>query len=200
MKYSIILIFVIAFFGEGHAQTEKGSFMIGGSLRVQRSEYDIAPPFGGGGKLIQGSFNVSPTAGYFFVNNLMTGLQASYTRGWTLNEPDTKLNSASIGPVIRYYFPVGKFAFFPEVGAFFQHIANTGRTFDTNTGIPVLQTRKENGSSIRAGVGATWFVSTNIGIEAILAYQNVNTENTINSDSKLLYFNIGLQFYLPGKG
>lgn len=38
-----------------------------------------------------------------------------------------------------------------------------------------------------------------IGIEGILAYQKIDRQQTDQGDSKSVYFNVGLQFYLPKK-
>lgn len=192
MKKNIIaFVFILASIG-AYAQTDKGSFMVGGSLRWQRSHSDVNLPAFGFEGTTTGSFNINPTVGYFVMNRLMLGLQPSYSHTWVFHQPMSKITSFSIGPVVRYYIPFGKFAAFPE--ASYSYLKSKQQGFDTVSG-RVVDVNK-NGSTYHVAAGVTYFVSPSIGIEGIIGY--TDNKNMSYSVKKLtdLYLNFGIQFYL----
>jgi len=204
--FTILLISIAAFIN-AHAQTGKGSFMIGGSVNLQHSVIDKPEtylPFSPEDDASPvNSLTLRPTIGYFFVKNFMTGAQISYNHTWSPDH-DYKANSYGAGPVIRYYIPFGKFAVFPEAAAMFSkdHAMSYFEVPDYGGPTRYKLVSDTKMYSYRAGVGITWFVSPNVGIEAIIAYNrtksslNIEENTTKTSD---LYFNLGLQFYLPKK-
>src|ERR1051325_3709985 len=144
------------------------------------------------------SFSVSPTVGYFVINSLMIGLQGSYGHGWTLNNPNYKSNNGSIGPVIRYYFPFGKFALFPELATSFDRSTIKSPTFDPLTGGIIVGTTKTKDQLYKAGIGTVWFATPNIGIEGVFGYRKLQyKEPSYLKSATNLYFTVGIQFYLP---
>ena len=140
---------------------------------------------------------ISPTVGYFVINNLMAGFTTSFSYGWSTNYPEPRSSTVSIGPLLRYYFPFRKFAVFPEVAGIgtWQYLRTKGQ--DSN-GIPMTYTTKANRSSYRAGAGIAWFVTPNIGIEGVAAYRQVNFTSDRSWQSQL-YLILAIQFYLPTK-
>ena len=109
----------------------------------------------------------------------------------------------TVGPLVRYYVPVGKLAIFTEVTYAFGLIKIEGPTFDPFTGSIVFTTNNGKDKKLSFGLGATYFVNESIGIEAGLFYTNRNIEYK-NSERYMIPnyeredFNlrIGIQFYL----
>jgi hypothetical protein len=198
MKTIVAFILLIGFvIAEADAQTEKGSFMIGGSGYVQRSKQHVGngPPVGNNPLT---SFGISPTVGYFPVKNLMTGIITSETLS-VFHQTGFKSssNSFSIGPIIRYYFPfAGKFAVFPEASAVYNR--STGKSSGQIQGVPSDEKYKTEYFNYRAGVGLAWFVASNVGIEAIFVYRQ-NNPKAYNSFTSYTGVTLGIQFYLPRK-
>jgi hypothetical protein len=197
MKRILIAALCVIGFVKANAQTERGNFLVGGNMSLGRTETQSNNPIIQGGKP-QGSLTISPNIGYFVVNNLMFEIQPSYSHTWYLNH-DSKSNSFAIGPVVRYYFRFGKFAVFPEVAASYNEYKSKYLTFDGDTGLLVPASLKGKGTTYRAGIGATYFVSTNIGIEGILAYSESHPKDETLIRSSDLYLKFGIQFYFTRK-
>ncbi|MEJ0032131.1 MAG: hypothetical protein WDO15_17920 [Bacteroidota bacterium] len=132
----------------------------------------------------------------------MVGLQPSYVHSWS---HAFKSNDYGAGPLLRYYFPFGKFAIFPEAAAMFSKYRQTVVEIDRSNGsAPYDEVTHSKTKAYRAGVGLTWFVTPNVGLEAVLAYRK-STETTPQFTGQYgvnktdTYFNIGLQVYLPRK-
>lgn len=93
MKRFVFLVLMIFSFYAGHAQTDKGDFILSGS------GYLTLP--------IKNSFaiSVSPGVGYFIMDNLLEQPYISYF--FTVGEFNRRTR-LGIGPLIRYYFPFSK--------------------------------------------------------------------------------------------
>ena len=203
MRYFIVPALVVGLLADASAQTGEGSFMIGGSVRISRTARDYDGFDGNTGAPTsvtqrQGSFDVSPAVGYFFIKNLMTGVQLTYSRLWTLNTEQVS-NTFGGGPIVRYYIPFSRFAFFPELAALIKGRTSHYGSYNDVTKVTTVLTQKDHTRLFRAGAGIAWFVSPNIGIEGILAYQATDSNAAFTGAQRQLYFNIGLQFYLPAK-
>jgi hypothetical protein len=198
MKVKIILIALLCVvsLSEITAQTSKGSFLIGGSLSVHRyhNEYSGQIP----GFHTQAQLVMTPTVGYFIIDNLMVGIQPTYYYSWMLNT-DRKVTQFSAGPVMRYYFPIGKISIFPEVTALYNEEIAKGTYLGLDIGSSVYIREKFNYLSYKAGIGAAWFIVPNIGIEGILGYRGRQYYSGSQEKSKFLSLNFGIQFYLPRK-
>jgi hypothetical protein len=192
---SILLVgFVIV---ESGAQTTAGSFLIGGSAGVQRNKQHLEnlPP----GTVVNTSpittSTITPSVGYFVINNFMVGLQGNYSN-WRQSQGGIKsrTNSFSIGPVLRYYIPFGgKFALFPEASAAYSW--SLSRSKGDASGVFLDYKNKSINYIYKAGAGVTWFVKPNIGIEAVLGYRQNNKKST-PSYTTTLYTSLAIQFYL----
>lgn len=97
-KLTLLWVVTAAFcLGKANAQTEKGTYLLGGNATFQTADgYSI--------------FLVNPSGGYFFKDNFAAGanIYLLFADG---------VNSYSVGPFARYYFgknPTGKF--FGNVG------------------------------------------------------------------------------------
>lgn len=79
--------------GASFAQTAKSTWLLGGSAGFNSSKQ---------GDFKWTQFNLSPNAGYFFMNNLAAGLSLDFS---SYKEENTDAQTMfSVGPFIRYYF------------------------------------------------------------------------------------------------
>jgi len=198
MKY-VFTFLAVAFAMSANAQTSKGSWMIGGAMKIQRQSSDYAYFDQSTGavqyaKANYGVFELSPTVGYFLNDRIMLGLHVDDYRSWRAGGPTDKRHIFSFGPIARYYIPVARtLAVFPEIAYLYSSDTHTF-FIDTSN-----QTQKAKSSVIRGGLGLAWFVTPNIGIEGLLAYQKTDSKNKDLGDQQDLYYSIGIQFYLPKK-
>ena len=101
MKKVFFLAFTCVLISSGlHAQTTQGSMTLGGNFGYSSSKSE-----GFYGVYTSSSFQVSPKAGYFIMDNLEVGLGFGISTGKSgLDGFDpTKTNSFSVGPYARYY-------------------------------------------------------------------------------------------------
>lgn len=180
------LYFAGAFFTgiAAHAQTQKGNLLVGANisdfnLNFQKENTAF-------------SMNLTPKLGYFVKDNIALGSYIGVHYGTSDGATDLGYDVGAFG---RYYLKekslqvVKRSCFFAEVNAGFSgrniSVSNGGKT---NT----------NGLGIGFGPGWTYFVTPNIGLEALLKY-NVAVGFGNSTTSNNLDFNIGFQIYLPGK-
>lgn len=173
------------------SQTEKGNFLVGGSLSFTNSK---------NGDLTFNSLSLNPTISYFFIENLAVGVITPYTySNNSFGGITTNSNSYSIGPTVRYYFPLNEhWAIFPEV----DYSAGWQKSHDNTA-----STSSTNIHLFRGGAGATYFINKNVGIEGFLYYQDSRTDYTYYNSAMpsnnftstkvtSINFRIGLQIYL----
>jgi hypothetical protein len=173
----LVLLLIVAACGSVHAQTQKGSFMVGGSGNVQ---YTRAPSFGGNPPSIitvpRTSATVSPNVGYFIIDGLVAGASLSVS-GSKSKQPGLSWSQMEVeaGPFVRYYYSLGeKISVFPAVSA------TWGNT----------KTNKK----INDGFG----VQDNVAVEGIATYYHFDAGDS--NPTKAVRFNVGLQFFIPSKG
>lgn len=192
-----LLIFLTAplllYFGHCNGQTSKGSFLIGGSVSIQNTDTDVSG-------IDQESFSLSinPNVSYFLVNNLAIGILFPYS--FTNDKTsDNKTTSLRVGPQVRYYFIFSQLGIFVRAGYNFGKINYDGQIFDIISGELITEEIEGDQTSLNLGVGASYFINNNIGLEAIVSYDRFETDyDAFFNDftSKTLQLLIGLQFYL----
>src|SRR3989337_2214932 len=84
---SVLMAFLV-FTLAASAQTEKGSWLVGGNVEVNTAEDDTQIDF-------------SPNAGYFLLDNLAVGARVGLNYR---KQETTKTTSLGFGPFARYYF------------------------------------------------------------------------------------------------
>ena len=174
--------------GEIFAQTEKGNFLVGGSMGLSHSSNN-------NNNLT--AFSLSPNVSYFFVDNLAAGimLNTAASRS-TTDGSDNKTTTSSIsaGPTIRYYFPVTeKFYIFPEMDLLF------GSSTSKVTNPPITETTsKTNQTVFRLGAGVSYFIAKNVSLEGFLYYQdqNLRVDSGASTSTSSINFRVGLQVYI----
>lgn len=210
MQYRLFSLLVLLFAGNlissVSAQTQKHHLMIGGNGSYSKQFYDnIDPVTNGFVGTVRRSMNINPTQAYFVVDNLALGLSLNLNNTQSsITESKEKLmnsNAYAVGPIVRYYFPRGKWAIFPEV----QALKISGKQHSYQH-LPA--TRLHDGSLIKAGIGMSYFILPTVGIEGLLSYTAERI--TYNTDPPTTYYNlsdftskrdminlqIGIQFYL----
>jgi hypothetical protein len=76
------------------AQVNKGQWLAGGNIGFESQKH-------GDGKAT--SFNFSPDAGYFFIDNFAGGLRVDFS-SYKEKDADDATTSFSLAPFVRYYF------------------------------------------------------------------------------------------------
>jgi hypothetical protein len=197
-KPSISLIIVFAFIGFQPvlAQLEKGTFILGGSAGF--STYSES---GTATKPTGFLATLSPGVLYFPVGRLAVGVNlpmsyAQYRRVSSNILQRTRIYG--LGPVVRYYFPIGKWAIFPEVSYTYNRVYQHYPAYDSDTGSYNVSYSIDKGHTWQVGLGSAYFFAPNIGLEARLFYKKIKSydEGGGNSNMANLNLNIGFQIYL----
>jgi hypothetical protein len=200
--YLTFLLFIITV-SPLFAQLDKGTFMLGGSGRFSVSTSSPTNDF----STKEFSSSLQPGVLYFPVDRLAVGLNLplGYSRSWS--EPGFKWSYTTYGtgPTVRYYFPIGKFAIFPEFS--FTFIWGNGKSnhfYGSNT--PDLMDSKYSvrNNVWHGGAGITYFLNPAIGLEANLFYQKSTlgydrTDYSYDNSLSNLNLNLGFQIYLARK-
>lgn len=187
------------------AQTNMGSFMIGGNAYFSISETEN---YNSEVKLSSTSF--SPQLGYFVFDNFAVGLAMpigfhKYKTTYDVQQDpityETKNNSLGIGPFLRYYVPLGKIFLFAEGSYSFSKSSGTILSFDPQSGGLIERDNITKNQTFWIGPGIAMMVNKHIGIEGLLSYKNTSINNNNNpfakSDQQGIFFELGLQYYIP---
>ena len=144
MKKVLFIVALVAVSFAGTAQTSKSTWMLGGGAGFNSSKPD--------GASSTSTWNLSPSLGYFVMDNLALGASVSIAD----NGGGTKSN---FGPFVRYYFTsLGKSAkLFGNVGANFGDYTEFG---------------------VKAGVA--YFLNSSIALETALGYSKNTTAKVSN--------------------
>ena len=199
MKKAVFLIAVTLFFTSNNlfAQTEKGRTLIAISSALGNNGGDTGLSFAStkiksddfeSDGTNSFNFNLSPRLGYFLTNDLVVGLELTYSflrfenpglQGFGGSE--TKSNQYSGGPFIRYYFKGEKVRPIIEGGLSF------GRNTNTSEGAnPVDGGDLEFSSNLFSyggGAGLAVSLGNHVSFDALLVYLNSQVKPTDNNDN-----------------
>lgn len=179
-KLSFLMLLLLASISFAHAQTEKGGLMVGGTGGL--NFLDLSEETGAGTIF---SFSIAPNVGYFVTDGLAVG--AAVGLGFSNNDNSNSSNF-SFGPFARYYINLGDAALKPFATA---GVGFSRSTFNPDQGDKVTR----DGTSLQLGIGATYFLTRNVGLEAILGYNNINEKSDLSGfESENKFSNIGLNF------
>lgn len=174
MKKIFAMLAITAIGFGANAQTGKGTWLVGGSAGFNSEKSAAA------GSSSVSILNISPNAGYFFMDNLAAGLSVSLISASGSGSTATQFNA---GPMVRYYFT--------EIGSnakLFAH-ANFGFGSTSYTGASSV-------SSTNWGIkaGPAFFLTKNVALEATLGYgsSKVKDADAVNSFG----VNFGFQVHL----
>jgi opacity protein-like surface antigen len=218
MKKLLTIAMLCASALAANAQTEKGKFILGGTIGYSSRKSEDQT---GNNKVT--NLDLLPSAGYFVSENLALGLGIGYSRN--VNEIDYKAEPAvhlayyirkdisdyfTISPFIRHYINISeKFKFFSQFSVPMKW-GNTKVEVSGGGSNPAadLANKKSKTTSIGVGIepGLVYFPSKKIGIQlsvAGLSYIWNKTEdgaNSFNNDVKSHAFNLGTNFLAPRIG
>ncbi len=196
--------------------TAKKNFLIGGTLGFSSSSSNV--DLSGGDVNFSGrdsratQFNITPSMGYFIVDNLALGIGLDYTLNKVeepvdITDPQSSLDEEFdsdllFGPFTRLYLPVGQ-----DKAFFFQADFGFGSAIDEIVIQGETQTTSTNVFAVGIGPGFTIFSNDAIGIEALVKYNYARSESdlallgqnreTITTTNQI-DFSVGLQIYLAG--
>ncbi|MEO6916423.1 MAG: hypothetical protein ABI151_12960 [Chitinophagaceae bacterium] len=177
-KLLFIFAFALFFVTQSQAQIQKGNVMVGADLANIQLSLNKG-----------GNFNVriDPKAAWFIKDNVAVGAYLNLGL-MTAKGAGTAVNYG-VGALARYY--VGdKGLDLVQHSKFFVE-GNVGiEGFNPTTG------NNTNGLGLGIGPGIAYFVTPNIGLEALVKYNGiVGFGSSVSSDN--LNFGLGFQIYLP---
>lgn len=204
---ALVFTFVLATYGVAQV-TQQGNFIIGSTVGFSTAHSNVTQEIETGETREESpsstQFNISPSVGYFLLDDLAAGIRLDYTLNRVREQGDNQVRDSDLlfGPFARYYLPVGQdMAFLIEAGFGFGNSNNQqmigGMKQSINTNIFALG----------IGPGFTVISSDAIGIEALVKYNfarsDFDTEiggvrrSTVTNTNQL-DISIGIQFYFGG--
>ena len=183
---------------QSFAQLEKGTYLLGGSINFNRSKSEYTSQFGNQ-KSEAFNFTLAPDVMLFRINRLATGLSTAVSYGKSTFFGEDSHNTAfHFGPIVRYYFPVKQWAFFPEAIYTIGWNSTKGMMYDPSSGTPEERVSTTRTNSFSLGLGSTYFLSPTVGLEGILYYQQSRGKNDYldaQTDNSSINFKVGFQIY-----
>lgn len=179
MKLTVIVLLCICLCSlKANAQIQKGNVLVGGDI----SRMDLSLNEGN-----NFSFVIDPKAAWFIKDNIAIGGYINFNLV-TAKGAGSSI-SYGIGPLARYYINdknvnvLRHARFFLEANAGIQgnnpHVGSS-----------------TNGLGLGFGPGIAYFITPNIGLEALLKYQGIVGFGSSVASSDLV-FGLGFQIYLP---
>jgi len=190
----LLVLGAIALFGAMNAQTEKGSWVVGGSTTLGFNNTNTKYKYNGnsadGPKV--STFTVTPSVGYFVIDKLAIGLDLGYTSLTTKLESEfmginytakNTVSTFSILPTATYYFKSdSKVLPYLGVGAGY----STSKEKSTQNGSGSSNSEDTiNGFAWKGKGGIVFLVTPSIGIDLGLSYLGSNGKYDDNSDVKV---------------
>lgn len=205
MKYPLLSLLIFFFIqiiniNESWAQIERGNFIIGGILGYDR---EVAND---NSKIVTNEINISPEVSYIIGKRTSIGIilpiqhqSTRFDNTAIFNHSFVSGNSSiSIGPNLRYYYPLDKWAVFIQ-GNFSYGLH---RIFSYSEGYnPDEMSQQAKLFTYSAGIGSIYFIKTTIGIEGLFSYRSekrIYGEGIYvnNLEHNTLRFNLGLKLFL----
>jgi hypothetical protein len=174
---SLALAF-FAFCTVAKAQLEHGTWLLGADMANARLSLDKGGAF---------EFNLSPKLAFFVRDNLALGAYIDFGLQ-TAKDAGTGVNYG-IGALGRYYVSNSQVDVLRHTRLFVEGTAGING-YNPATG------DNTNGLGLSVGPGLAYFISRNVGVEALVKYSGiVGFGSRVTSNDLLL--GIGLQVYLP---
>jgi outer membrane protein with beta-barrel domain len=172
-KIAIALFLCLLFTTFAKAQTNKGDWMVGGSMTINTTKNNS-------------DFTLDPDAGYFFANNFVAGTELLLSFG---KFGDTHSSDVGVGPFARYYINLKKS---PKFKPFFHGSFNITNETDKTNGIRVSNTV----TGLFIGGGGAIFINSNVALEGVAGYNRSKFE--ANDAQGGFRFRVGFQVHLLG--
>jgi hypothetical protein len=171
-KIALGLTALLAMVNIANAQTDKGDWMVGGSMTINTTTGNS-------------QFTLQPSAGYFFANNFVAGSELTLSFG---KFGDVKTSTVGVGPFARYYFNLKSPNFKPFLNADFNFANAVSKYQDIKTSNTV--------TSFFIGGGGAFFINPNVALEAMAGYNRSKVESQDPANGFL--FRVGFQVHLLG--
>lgn len=205
---NLLLIFVIIMTAASAASgqfTDRNRFLIGSAVgfatNTSNISYASQTPVITSEEPQNTQWNVSPSIGYFLLNNFALGIGLDYTSSTEKDAGDEKTTDSDLlfGPFARYYFPFGDKAFFLQ----------TNFGFGNSSDNLLIGTERQNINTnilaVGAGPGFTIFSNDAFGLEALVKYNYARSKfdvsvagvkTTTTTKTNQVALSLGLQIYL----
>jgi outer membrane protein len=212
MKNTIIV--ALAFFSSlpAFAQISKGTSTWGGNISLLRQSnryiYEGYYPQYNNSKYKTNTLSITPSYGYFVVNNLSVGANVSGLLSHSVSEPpalsgspelESSSRSIGVGPAVRYYLPLDDklYAYAASSYAWFW----SRNKFEYNFGNNDIGTSKSRSryTTWDAGLGLSYFVNPSTALEAGFAYTNARYKDDngdISTKTNNISFHAGFRVFL----
>jgi len=191
-KILLLLTLVVSLSFAVNAQTEKGKWLVSGSTNVGFNS--VSTKYKNNGMSVDGAkvntFNVSPSVGYFVVDNLSIGLGVDYNTSSTKDEIGDKISSSTftVMPMATYFFTKNT-TIKPYLGAgagYASYEQKIGSIAQTN-----------NGFAWGVEGGLAYFVSPKIALDLGLGYGQVSVkESGITVNANTFGAKVGFSLFL----
>jgi outer membrane protein len=191
-KILLLLTLVLGFNFFVNAQTEKGKWLISGASNIGFNS--VSTKFKSDGMSVDGpkvnTFNVSPSIGYFVIDNLSVGLSLGYTNTSTKGEVDEKVSSSTftVLPSLTYFFTKNTSVkpYLAAGAGYASFKEKYGSVAETNGGF-----------AWEAQGGLAYFVSQKAAISLGLGYGQVSVEQSgFSVNANTLGAKIGFSLFL----
>jgi outer membrane protein len=206
MKKTILVAIALFAFGFANAQTEEGTWTIGGSTSLGFSSSSSKLKSGVGGDSFDGpkvtNFNIKPSVGYFVVENLQLGLALGYDTKKVTSKSifDSRTSKAtqnqfSLIPQATYYFGKSNVKPFLNAGVGYGSLSGS----DEATTSDGFITEEYSSSGLAWGIngGVSYFVGKSVSFDLSLGYQSLNLSDKDNNKTTTSSFvsNVGVSVY-----
>jgi hypothetical protein len=170
---------VNAAFSQGNIN--KGDWMLGGDAGFTSQKQ---------GDYKTTRFNLSPDAGYFFINNFAGGLRASVSSSKTeYNSTDYKTSGFELAPFVRYYFlPAAQ-----KVNLF----ADASFGFGQNKTESGSSENKTNFTNLGIKAGPAIFITPATALEITLGFNSTKVKDVDDRENQF-GVSFGFQIHIPG--
>lgn len=180
----LFLIGALALFGAVNAQTEKGSWVVGGSTTLgfnnATSKQKVGSNTSDGPKI--STFTITPSVGYFVINKLAIGVDLGFTSITSKQEDDqmsayysakSTVNTFSVMPTATYYFKSDS-KLLPYLGAGLG-FASSKIKYDFSGPYGVDSEDKNNGFAWKVKGGLMYLITPSIGVDIGVTFNQVSS-------------------------
>ncbi len=190
LKFCFVVWLLLCFAHASSAQTEKGTWLAGGSGWFQTLRDN---------PITFASLNLRPQAGYFFRDNLAVGLGVpiNYSGSWSDGYSSHNLGLGT-NLFARYYFLPAKTKLFVHGELGVSYFRNRAESFNPTTSSKFYYANNQANSNYRFGLGVVHFITSNVGLEFTADYRKESFEFS-NYARKTFNVEIGLFAYFKGK-
>ncbi len=183
--------------------TEQGHFMLGSAVGFATNTSKTSLANANETQPQNTQWNVSPSVGYFLLNNFALGIGLDYTSSTETRAGEDKTKDADLlfGPFARLYFPFG------DKAIFLQGNFGFGNSSDNLTVNDTRQNINTNILAVGVGPGFTIFSNDGIGIEALVKYNYARSKfdidvagvkTTTTTKTNQIALSLGIQVYFSG--